>query len=69
MFGRQGLEMALFGLGVFPAVSIQKSVSRVGAKALDPFWRKVSFEGLVLLLPNLVMRAQNACTALRNRLQ
>ena len=41
--GQLYLDSTLFGLGVFPAVSIQKSVSRVGAKALDPFWRKVSF--------------------------
>jgi proton translocating ATP synthase F1 alpha subunit len=35
--GQLYLDAVLFGTGIFPAVSTEKSVSRVGAKSLDPF--------------------------------
>ena len=35
--GQLYLDSILFGLGICPAVSIEKSVSRVGAKSLDSF--------------------------------
>jgi proton translocating ATP synthase F1 alpha subunit len=35
--GQLYLDAILFGHGIFPAVSPEKSVSRVGAKSLDPF--------------------------------
>ena len=41
--GQLYLDAVLFGHGIFPAVSIEKSVSRVGAKSLDIFWRAISF--------------------------
>lgn len=42
--GQLYLDSVLFGLGICPSVSIEKSVSRVGAKSLDSFWRSVSFK-------------------------
>jgi proton translocating ATP synthase F1 alpha subunit len=41
--GQLYLDAVLFGHGIFPAISIEKSVSRVGAKSLDSFWRSISF--------------------------
>lgn len=41
--GQLYLDMSLFGLGQCPAISIDKSVSRVGAKSLDPLFRSLSF--------------------------
>ena len=41
--GQLYLDAVLFGTGIFPAVSTEKSVSRVGAKSLDIFWRAISF--------------------------
>jgi proton translocating ATP synthase F1 alpha subunit len=35
--GQLYLDAVLFGHGIFPAISIEKSVSRVGAKSLDIF--------------------------------
>ena len=42
--GQLYLDSVLFGLGICPSVNIEKSVSRVGAKSLDGFWRAVSFK-------------------------
>jgi F0F1-type ATP synthase alpha subunit len=41
--GQLYLDVTLFGMGSCPAVSIDKSVSRVGAKSLDALFRSVSF--------------------------
>jgi proton translocating ATP synthase F1 alpha subunit len=41
--GQLYLDCILFGHGIYPAISIEKSVSRVGAKSLDGFWRGLSF--------------------------
>lgn len=41
--GQLYLDVTLFGIGSCPAVSIDKSVSRVGAKSLDALFRAVSF--------------------------
>ena len=38
------LNYSLFGLSICPSVSIEKSVSRVGAKSLYSFWRAISFK-------------------------
>jgi proton translocating ATP synthase F1 alpha subunit len=35
--GQLFIDSNLFGLGIFPSISIEKSVSRIGAKALDKF--------------------------------
>lgn len=35
--GQLVVDSQLFGIGVCPAVSVDRSVSRVGAKSLDPF--------------------------------
>ena len=42
--GQLYLDSILFCLGVCPSISIDKSVSRVGAKSLDIFWRSISFK-------------------------
>jgi len=42
--GQLYLDIVLFGTGVCPAVSIDKSVSRVGAKSLDGFFRMTAFK-------------------------
>ena len=47
--GQLYLDSALFGMGICPAVSVDKSVSRVGAKSLDPIWRGVAFRIYLLL--------------------
>lgn len=41
--GQLYLDPVLFGHAIFPAVSMERSVSRVGAQSLDGFWRAVSF--------------------------
>jgi len=41
--GQLYLDVSLFGLGCCPAISIEKSVSRVGAKSLDNMFRSLSF--------------------------
>jgi len=41
--GQLYLDTVLFGHGFFPSISSEKSVSRVGAKSLDYWWRLVSF--------------------------
>jgi F-type H+-transporting ATPase subunit alpha len=41
--GQLYLDVILFGIGACPAVSLEKSVSRVGAKSLDPLFRSLSF--------------------------
>eukprot|EP01012_Entosiphon_sulcatum_P002369 TRINITY_DN10487_c0_g1_i1.p1 TRINITY_DN10487_c0_g1~~TRINITY_DN10487_c0_g1_i1.p1 ORF type:complete len:312 (-),score=-29.16 TRINITY_DN10487_c0_g1_i1:309-1187(-) len=47
--GQLYLDVALFGLGCCPAISIEKSVSRVGAKSLDPLFRSLSFRVYTLI--------------------
>jgi len=47
--GQLYLDIVLFGTGVCPAVSIDKSVSRVGAKSLDGFFRMTAFRIYALL--------------------
>jgi len=47
--GQLYLDIVLFGTGVCPAVSIDKSVSRVGAKSLDCFFRMTAFRIYALL--------------------
>lgn len=39
----------LFGVGTCPAVSVERSVSRVGAKSLDVMWRLVAFRLYMLM--------------------
>ena len=41
--GQLYLDVGLFGLGSCPAISTEKSVSRVGAKSLDLLFRALSF--------------------------
>lgn len=41
--GQLYLDVSLFGLGLCPAISLDKSVSRVGAKSLDAVFRLLSF--------------------------
>jgi proton translocating ATP synthase F1 alpha subunit len=41
--GQLYLDVTLFGTGSCPAVSIEKSVSRVGAKSQDALFRSISF--------------------------
>jgi F0F1-type ATP synthase alpha subunit len=41
--GQLYLDVTLFGIGCCPAISLEKSVSRVGAKSLDPLFRSLSF--------------------------
>ena len=41
--GQLYFDAVLFGHAIYSAISIEKSVSRVGAKSLDVFWRSVSF--------------------------
>jgi F0F1-type ATP synthase alpha subunit len=41
--GQLYLDVTLFGIGSCPAISIDKSVSRVGAKSQDALFRAVSF--------------------------
>ena len=43
------LDVGLLGLSQCPAVSIEKSVSRVGAKNLDNFFRQLSFRIYTLI--------------------
>ena len=47
--GQLYLDVGLFGLSQCPAVSIEKSVSRVGAKSLDNFFRQLSFRIYTLI--------------------
>lgn len=47
--GQLYLDVTLFGLGFCPAVSIDKSVSRVGAKSLDVLFRSLSFRIYTLI--------------------
>lgn len=47
--GQLYLDSALFGLGICPAISVDKSVSRVGAKSLDPLMRSVAFRIYLLI--------------------
>lgn len=47
--GQLYVDALLFGTGTCPAVSVDKSVSRVGAKALDVVWRSVAFRLYSLL--------------------
>ena len=41
--GQLYLDAILFGIGVLPAISTEKSVSRVGAKSLETLFRLISF--------------------------
>jgi F-type H+-transporting ATPase subunit alpha len=41
--GQLYLDATLFGLGACPAVSTERSVSRVGAKSLEQLFRNISF--------------------------
>jgi len=47
--GQLYLDSVIFGLGICPAVSTEKSVSRVGAKSLDWIWRLISFRIYALM--------------------
>ena len=47
--GQLYLDLALFGVGQCPAVSVEKSVSRVGAKSLDAISRASAFALYTLL--------------------
>ena len=47
--GQLYLDTVLFGHGIFPAISSDKSVSRVGAKSLDYLWRLISFSLYTLI--------------------
>lgn len=47
--GQLYLDVSLFGAGVLPAISTDKSVSRVGAKSLDPLLRASGFRIYALL--------------------
>ncbi len=47
--GQLHLDSVLFGLGIYPSISIDKSVSRVGAKSLDNLWRSIAFKLYSLL--------------------
>lgn len=47
--GQLYLDTVLFGHGIFPAISSDKSVSRVGAKSLDYMWRLISFSLYTLI--------------------
>ena len=43
------MDSVLFGVGTCPAVSVERSVSRVGAKSLDMLWRLVAFRLYLLM--------------------
>jgi F0F1-type ATP synthase alpha subunit len=47
--GQLYLDVSLFGTGICPAISTDKSVSRVGAKSLDPMSRAYGFRIYSLL--------------------
>jgi F0F1-type ATP synthase alpha subunit len=47
--GQLYLDVGLFGIGSCPAVSMEKSVSRVGAKSLDTVFRAISFRVYLLI--------------------
>lgn len=57
--GQIYLDMTLFGTGQCPAVSIEKSVSRVGAKSLDSLSRASAFS-LYSLVGEVKQEAENA---------
>lgn len=42
-------RLIAFGMGICPAISVDKSVSRVGAKSLDPIMRAVAFRIYLLI--------------------
>ena len=47
--GQLYLDVVLFGTGNCPAISIDKSVSRVGTKSLDILFRAISFRIYILI--------------------
>lgn len=47
--GQLYLDVILFGTGSCPAISIDKSVSRVGTKSLDNLFRAISFRIYILI--------------------
>lgn len=57
--GQIYLDLSLFGLGQCPAVSTEKSVSRVGAKSLDALSRASAF-CLYLLIGDVKQESDNA---------
>lgn len=57
--GQIYLDLALFGVGQCPAVSTEKSVSRVGAKSLDALSRGSAFQ-LYSLVGEVKQEADNA---------
>lgn len=57
--GQIYLDLSLFGLGQCPAVSTEKSVSRVGAKSLDQLSRSSAF-ALYSLLGDVKQEQENA---------
>ena len=57
--GQIYLDLALFGIGQCPAVSTEKSVSRVGAKSLDELSRGSAF-ALYGLIGEVKQEADNA---------
>ena len=67
--GQIYLDLTLFGLGQCPAISTEKSVSRVGAKSLDEISRASAFS-LYRLIGSVKQEADNATKsegfALRN---
>lgn len=57
--GQIYLDLALFGVGQCPAVSTEKSVSRVGAKSLDQLSRSSAFS-LYSLIGDVKQESDNA---------
>ena len=57
--GQIYLDLALFGIGQCPAVSTEKSVSRVGAKSLDALSRATAFR-LYALVGEVKQESENA---------
>ena len=57
--GQIYLDLTLFGLGQCPAISTEKSVSRVGAKSLDELSRASAFS-LYSLVGSVKQEADNA---------
>ena len=57
--GQIYLDLSLFGVGQIPAVSTEKSVSRVGAKSLDHLSRSSAFS-LYSLVGEVKQEMENA---------
>jgi len=57
--GQIYLDLVLFGIGQCPAISTEKSVSRVGAKSLDELSRSSAF-ALYSLVGSVKQESDNA---------